>query len=394
MIQNPVLSLGIIFILGFLLSRLVKKAKIPAITAYVALGVLLSPNLLNLVSPDLLAGSDFFSNIVLGMIAFSLGENLSSRVFKQVGRAVTGISILAAIIPCLLITVIFWLVFKQPFYIALVVGAIASATDPATSVVVTQEYKSKGEFTDTLLGIVAVDDAWALILFGLSLSIASAFTSSGDVASGVVASLVKSCIEIGLSFMVGMLVAVLFDKFTGFINTVKDRLIYTLGFLFLVIGITSSLNFSVLLSCMFFGAVLSNTNNTSFEFFGSLREIDAPLYLIFFVLAGAHLNVAILTQALFVTIALITLRAIGKILGSLCGAKIVSAPDSVKKYMGLALLPQAGVALGCALIAKHTLNNSWGDWILNITIASTVVFELVGPWITKFVLVKVGDIKE
>ncbi len=394
MTSNPILSLAIVFILGFFSSRITKKLKIPTITAYVMLGILLSPEVLNLLSEEMLSTSDFFSNIVLGIIAFSLGESFSLDTLRRVGRAVTGISITAAIMPWFLVTVAFWLFFKQPFYIALVFGAIASATAPAAVVMVTQEYKSRGDFTDTLLGVVAIDDAWALIIFGLSLAFASSFIHDNGHLAGILKDLFRAIIEIFGSLAIGVVVALIFNKLSHFVKTAKERLIFVLGFLFLAIGSAILLHFSVLLSCIAFGATLINTNKLSFEFFNSLRDIDSPLYLIFFVLAGASLKINILAAAIMLALGYIALRTAGKIAGGALGSKIVDASPSIRKYMGMALIPQAGVALACALIAKQTIGGHWGEKILTITIASTVVFELVGPWITKFSLIKAGEIKE
>jgi len=394
MINNPILSLAVIFILSFFASRLTKKLKVPTITAYVVLGILLSPNLFNLISKEFLATSDFFSQIVLGMIAFSLGESFSLSTLRRVGKAVTGISISASLFPWFLVTLAVWILFKQPFYIALVFGSIAAATAPAAVVMVTQEYKSKGDFTDTLLGVVAIDDAWAMIIFGLSLSIAKTFIIGNGSTIGILKDLLRASLEIGGSFLLGGLIVITFNKLAGFINTMKERLIYTFGFLSLVIGLAIAFNFSVLLSCMFFGALLANTNKESFQFFDSLREIDAPLYLIFFVLAGASLKISVLGTSVILTLGYIVFRTFGKIAGAYIGARVVDASSSIKKYMGLALIPQAGVALACALIAKHAIGGIWGDTILTITIASTVVFELIGPWATKRSLAMAGEIKE
>jgi len=394
MINNATLSLAIVFICGFFLSRLTKKFKIPTITAYVLLGILLSPNLLNLLSDDLLASSDFFSNFILGLIAFSLGESFSLSALRRVGRSVTAISISASLVPWFLVTAAIWFLFNQPWYIALIFGAISAATAPAAVVMVTQEYKSKGEFTDTLLGVVAIDDAWALIIFGLSLSIAKSFLHGNSAVLEVLLDLLKAFLEIIGSLCLGFVVAIIFNKLSSFIDTTKDRLIYSIGFLFLVIGLAIFFNFSVLLSCMFFGAVLVNTNKMSFEFFRSLREIDAPLYLIFFVLAGAHLNIKVLGVSFLLALGYIVFRTFGKISGAYLGALFLGSSGPIRKYMGLALIPQAGVALACALVAKQSINNHWGDRILTITIASTVLFELIGPWVTKYSLEKAGDIQE
>ncbi len=391
---NPILSLAIVFILGFFASRLTKKLKIPTITAYIVLGILISPNLLNLITADLLSASGFFSNIVLGMIAFSLGESFSFGTLRRVGRAVTGISISASIVPWLLVTLAVWFVFKQPFSVALIFGAIAAATAPAAVVMVTQEYRSKGDFTDTLLGVVAIDDAWALVIFGFSLALAKSFLTGNGGSLHIAKDVGWALLEIVGSVSIGIFVAFIFNRLSNFINTMKDRLIYTLGFLFFTIGLAIYFQMSVLLSCMFFGAMLVNTNRLSFEFFNSLREIDSPLYLIFFVLAGASLKLSVLSTALLLTLGYIVFRSLGKVFGAFLGAKIVDASLAIKKYMGFALIPQAGVALACALIAKEAIGGSWGDKILTITIASTVVFELIGPWVTKVSLARAGEIQE
>ncbi|MCK4916689.1 MAG: cation:proton antiporter [Candidatus Omnitrophica bacterium] len=393
MINNPVLSLAIVFILGFFSAHFIKKIKLPTITAYVVLGLIISPDFLNIISKEFLATSEFFSDIVLGMIAFSLGEAFSFKSIKRVGKAVASISLSASILPWLIVTVVVWLVFHQPLYIALILGAIAAATDPATTVIVSQEYKSKGEFTDTLLGVVAIDDVWALIVFGLSLSLAKSFANGNGDSIYIWKDLLKAGVEIGGSFVLGIGIAWIFNKFAYLINSSKERLIYMLGFLSLVIGLSIMLNFSILLSCMFFGTILVNGNKSSFEFFDSLREVDSPLYLIFFVLAGASLKISVLGGAIFLTVGFIIFRIFGKIIGAYFGAKIIGASSSIKKYMGWALIPQAGVALACALIAKNEIGGEMGDKILTITIASTVFFEILGPWITKLALVKAGDVK-
>lgn len=394
MIYNPILCLAIVFILSFFFARLAKKLKVPTITAYIILGILLSPNILNLISKDFLNSADFFSNIALGMIAFALGENFSLDVLRRVGRPVISISIAASLVPWFLVTAATWLIFNQPFYIALIFGAIAAATAPAAVVMVTQEYKAKGEFTDTLLGVVAIDDAWALVIFGLSLALAKSFIGGRHDFFALSAEFLKALIEIGGSFVLGGLVGIIFNKLSRFINTAKSRLVYIFGFLFLAIGVAILLNFSVLLTCMTFGAILANTNRNSLQFFNALSEIDAPIYLIFFVLAGASLKLNVLTTAVGLTAGYILFRTLGKIIGSYLGARIAHASPVIRRYMGAALIPQAGVALACALIAKQTIGGFWGDRILTITIASTIVFELVGPWATKFSLIKAGEISE
>ncbi|MFO8052453.1 MAG: cation:proton antiporter [Candidatus Omnitrophota bacterium] len=394
MFDDPILSLAVIFIAGFFLSKIVAKLKIPTITTYVVLGILLSPHLLGVVSPKMLDASGVFSNVVLGIIAFSLGRSLSLDIFRQVGRSVIAISLSASLIPWALVSMVLWFVFKQPLAVALVFGAIAAATDPATTVAVTQEYRSKGAFTDTLLGIVAVDDLWALIIFGFSFAFAQTSFLQEVGSSPFSKELVFALAEIGGSLLVGVVVALIFNFFLRFVRDNRDRLIYTLGFLFLAIGMAIFLKISILLTCMFFGAFFVNTNLANDYIFKTVGDITPPLYLVFFVLAGAQLNFNVFAAAIYLIGAIFILRILGKVLGAFLGAKSTNSSLNIQKYMGAALLPQAGVALGCALVAKHHLNNSWGDLILTATVGTTVFFELFGPLVTKWSLVKAENIRE
>jgi NhaP-type Na+/H+ or K+/H+ antiporter len=356
------------------------------------LGVLLSPQVFDFISPELVASGEFFSNLVLGMIAFTLGQRVSIKKFWRTNKAVISISLAAALFTCFFVGLAFWSWFQYPFYIAFLLGAIACATDPASTIIVAQEYKARGLFSDTLFGIVAIDDAWALMIFALTLSVAKLFTIANYSILQIFNAVVISVAEIIGSLILGIVIVVIFNKFCYLINTSRERLIYTLGFLFLAIGVAILSDFSVLLTAMFMGSFLADTNKRSKDFFDTLAVIETPLYIIFFVLAGASLNLNSLLIAGFIAIAFVVVRSIGKIGGSFIGALFVPTSPSVKKYMGLALLPQAGVALACALVAKHTLANQWGDLILNITVATTVIFELIGPVFTKIALTKAGEI--
>ncbi len=394
MFNNPILSLAAIFIAGFFLSKIIAKLKIPTITTYVILGILLSPDLLGVISPKILIASGTFSNIVLGIIAFSLGRSLSFEIFRQIGKRVTAISLSASLIPWILVGLVLWLVFKQPLAVALVFGAIAAATDPATTVAVTQEYRSKGGFTNTLLGIVAVDDLWALIIFGFSFALARASFVQITNSSLLLKELLVALAEIGGSFLVGVAVAFLFNFFIRFVRDARDRLIYTLGFLFLAIGLAILFDISILLVCMFFGAFFVNVNQANNHIFNTISDITPPLYLAFFVFAGAQLKFNVFATAISLIIAIFIFRILGKIIGAFFGARLTKSPPDIQKYMGMALLPQAGVALGCALVAKHHLNNNWGDLILTATVGTTVFFELLGPLVTKSALIKAKNIRE
>ena len=327
---------------------------------------------------------------MLGLIAFALGQNFTKQFFQRIGRTVICISITETVLCWILVTAAVFIFTGQPFYVALIFGAIASATAPAATVMVVREYKSKGSFTDTLLGVVAIDDAWCLIIFAISLALSKALALHAG--NGFVLKAVGfSLIGIFGAFLIGGLVAFSVSFFSKYIRTPTELLIYTLGFVLFTAGIALKLHLSVLLANMFLGAVLINIKSTNFRFFEVLRSIDPPLYLLFFCLVGANLEIGLLKGVSSVGLVYLIFRVIGKIVGANIGARIVQAEPQVRKYLGWGLLPQAGVALGCALIIKSDFPQVGQD-IFTAIVASTVIYELIGPVFTRLALGKAGNI--
>jgi Kef-type K+ transport system membrane component KefB len=342
--------------------------------------------------PEVILGaSGLISNIVLGIIAFGIGQNFSRYHLRRIGKTVVWISVLEACGAWILVTLIFYLILRQPFYLSLLFGAIASATAPAATVMVMREYRAKGNFTDTLLGVVAIDDAWCLIIFAISLAISQAIYAHNLAAFFLAKVFFSSLLSIFGAFILGAFLAIVLSVFYRFVRTPTELLILTLGIVFLNIGIAIWLNLSVLLANMFLGAALVNLNRYSFKFFDSLKIIDSPLFLLFFVLAGASLEINILGKLSIIGLSYLVFRVAGKILGASLGAKISNAATSVRKYLGFGLIPQAGVALGCALVAKSDFPQV-GNMIFTTIVATTVIYELIGPLCTKYALRKAGDI--
>ncbi|UCB57431.1 MAG: cation:proton antiporter [Candidatus Omnitrophota bacterium] len=386
-----ILSLGFILLAGLLAGKLIRQLKIPVVTAYLLLGVIIGPSALNLVSTGLLSSSGLISNIVLGLIAFSIGQNFALERFSKIGKPVLWISSLEATSAWLLVTLTFWLLLKQPFYIALLFGAMSSATAPAATMMVIREYKAKGSFTDTLLGVVAIDDAWCLIIFAFSFAIAKAMSIHMTSNAFVFKAMLNSALEIGGAFILGGVLALILSYLSRFITTPSDLLIYTLGFIFLNTGLALYFNFSVLLANMFMAAILVNVHKVSFKFFESLRSIDSPLYLLFFVLAGANLEIGLLKGLGLLGVAYVVFRSMGKIGGAYLGGTIAQVPLRIRKYLGWALLPQAGVALGVALVAKAKFPQI-GGMIFTTIVTTTVIYEIIGPLVTKITLRNAGEI--
>lgn len=392
---NTILSLGLILLAGLLSAKLIRKLKIPTITAYLLLGVAIGPYALNLVSDGIIASSGLISNVVLSFIAFSLGQNFSLERFRRIGRSVMSISVGEVIGAWAVVTFAIWFFLKQPFYIALIFGSIAPATAPAAIVMVTREYKARGSFTDTLLGVVAIDDAWGIILFAFCLATAKYLSGfHAGLGHTPLAGMLHAFGEIVGAVILGFILGWFLSKLSRYITNPNDLLVFTLGFILLTAGICVYFHWSVLLANMVLGATLVNVNKTSFKFFDAVRAVDSPFYLLFFVLAGANLELNLLASIGILGLVYIITRLPGEMLGAFLGAHFSGASSRVKKYIGLGLAPQAGVALGLALIAKSTFNNEAGNMILSTIVATTVVYELIGPICTKIALKKAGDIEE
>ncbi|MGR3309242.1 MAG: cation:proton antiporter [Candidatus Brocadiales bacterium] len=389
--MNTILGLGFILLAALFSARLMNKIRFPAVTAYLVLGILIGPSLFNLVPEGILNASGLISNIVLGIIAFSLGQNFSRDIFRKVGKSVIWISILEACGAWILVTLTFLFILRQPFYIALLFGAIASATAPAATIMVIRELRAKGTFTNTLLGVIAIDDAWCLVIFAVSLSISQAISAHTVATFFMIKVILTSLLSICGAFALGMVAAISIAYLSRFVRTQTELLIFTLGFVFLSIGIATWLHLSILLANMFLGAVLVNINHSSFKFFDSVKTIDSPLFLLFFTLAGTNLEIGILSKLGLIGLTYIIFRIIGKVIGASLGAHISNASANVKRYLGVGLIPQAGVAIGCALIAKSSFPKV-GSIIFTTIIATTVINELIGPLCTKYVLHKAGEV--
>jgi len=382
---NTILNLGLILLLGLLAERLIQKIKLPTVTAFIIAGIFIGPSLLNLINPQLIASSGLISNIALGIIAFSLGESFLFSSFKEIGRAVFYISIAAALLPAVLVTLGLHFLFNQPLSIALLFGAISSATAPAATLMVVREYKAKGNLTNTLLGVVAIDDAWCLIIFSLAFAFSRDILQSEAVNPSWLKVIYPFVKEIILVAILGSASAVLCTFASRYIKLKSDLLIYILGFLLLNTGLALYCHLSLLLTNIVFGAVLVNLSPTSFKFFDLIKSIDAPLYLIFFILAGANLEIALLQGIVLMVISFIVLRSLGKLAGAYLGGYLSQAEDKIRKYLGWGLLPQAGVAIGLALIVKEELPQV-GNILFPTIIAATVFYEIAGPIFTRYAI--------
>ena len=409
--MEALLSISIALLAGLLLSRLAKIAQLPAVTAYLAAGILVGPYCLGafgvkglgFISMGELEEFSILCDVALGFIAFSIGNEFRLSQLKKIGKQATIVGVFQAVVTTLLvdaalIALHFAMPDKLPLEAAIVLGAIASATAPAATLMVVKQYKAKGPVTDILLPVVALDDAVGLVLFAVSFGIAKAI-GAGSV--DAVSVLVEPIVEVVLSLGLGAAMGVLFHFCERFFHSRSKRLSVSIAFVFLTIALSMlkfeiggvHIAFSSLLTCMMLGTIFCNICDFSEELMARVDRWTAPLFVLFFVLSGAELELSVFTDLMIVLIGIVYIlsRSIGKYTGAFASAKMSKCDDNIVKYLGITLLPQAGVALGMAM-KSQALAPEIGALISSITLFAVLIYELVGPMLTKIALTKAGDI--
>ncbi len=403
--------LSLALLIGLAMSRLAKLVKLPAVTAYLVSGILVGPYLLGAFNvPGLGFNSmadvrsySIISDAALGFIAFSIGNEFRLSQLRKTGKQATVIGIVQAvgatvIVDIALIALHFALPDKFPLSAAITLGAIASATAPAATLMVVKQYKAKGPLTDILLPVVAIDDAVGLVLFAISFGVSKALVlGSVDMLSIIV----EPLLEVVLSLLLGAIMGFLFNFFERFFHSRSKRLSVSVAFVFLTVGISMMkfeilgihISFSSLLTCMMLGTIFCNICDFSEELMDRVDRWTAPLFVLFFVISGAELELSVFTDLAIVLIGVVYIiaRSGGKYVGSYATAKATGCDNNIVKYLGITLLPQAGVSLGMAIKAQ-TLGAE-GMIVANITLFAVLVYEIFGPLLTKISLQKAGEIE-
>lgn len=380
--------LALILLSGLIFGRIVKLLGFPNVTGYLIAGLIFGPYCLKILPLNLVTELELVSEMALAFIAFSIGSEFKWSYLKKVGTTAISIAVLAAMAASILVTVSL-AVIGVDIKIALLLGVIASATAPAATIMVIKQYHAKGPVTETLLSVVALDDAVALILFGAAMAIVNSIQHPGEIP--LTLSIAMPFIEIIGSFVLGFVLGWLFTIPLKYFKKNSNRLIITVGFVFLSSALASKLGLSPLLLCMSMGAALVNISGSARSIFELTDGVTAPIYLMFFVVSGAELNVSVLIEAGLIGIVYIISRIIGKVFGSSLGAILTKAPETVKKYLGFTLIPQAGVAIGLSHIASQAIPEC-GPTIRAVVLGATLVYELTGPILTKNSLKKAGEI--
>jgi Kef-type K+ transport system membrane component KefB len=410
--MQVLLTLSVALFAGLMLSRLAKLVKLPAVTAYLVAGILVGPYLLGafgvkglgFVSMEDIHTYKIIPDVALGFIAFSIGNEFRLPQLRKIGKQATVIGIFQAVfatvlVDAALIGLHFLIPDKLHLASAVVLGAVASATAPAATLMVVRQYKAKGPVTDILLPVVALDDAVGLVVFAISFGIAKSL-NTGMVS--IVNLIVEPILVVILSLVLGLVMGLLFTFCERFFHSRSKRLAMSVTFVLLTVALTMfkdddffglHIAISPLLTCMMLGAAFCNLCDFSEELMDRVDRWTAPLFILFFVFSGAELDFKVFESGAIILIGVVYIisRSIGKYSGAFASAKMMKCDDNIIKYLGITLLPQAGVALGMALKA-HELGEV-GTLISNITLFAVLIYEIFGPVMTKIALLKAGDIQ-
>ena len=374
---------------GLLLTRVVKLVHLPNVTGYLIAGLLIGPYCFKLLPMDALNSMNIITVAALGFIAFSIGSEFKLKHIKAIGGKVITITVFQAMGAVILVDLVLCLCgFEVPMALAL--GAIATATAPAATLMVVRQYRAKGELTSTLLPVVAMDDAIGLVVYSVSVSIAQ-MVAAGT-AFSFSATILTPLLEIVLSLLIGGALGLVLALSNRFFHSKANRLCLSITAVFLGVAIAKQFNLSDLLLCMSIGAVYVNLRDDAIETLEHTDTWTPPLFMLFFVISGAELDVTALPSVGLIGIIYIVVRALGKYFGAFLGATVVKASPNIRKYLGVTLLPQAGVAIGMAQLVLTQLPQ-YGARIQAVVLCATLIYELVGPVCTKLALAKAGEIE-
>lgn len=392
---NALTQLGIMILAGMFMGRMMKHIKLPNVTGYLLAGLLLGPYFLpalgcpfSILSENFVSGIGIVSEVALGFIAFSIGNEFRISYFRKIGAAPLIIASMESLF-AVVVVVAGLLLTRHDAAFSLVLGSIAAATAPAATIMVINQYKAKGPVTSTLLSVVAIDDATALILFSASVAAASAMTGR---ASNPVLQILIPAGQILLALAAGGLLGVLLLIPMRYFHKKSNRLALICGFLFVGIGIADLFGLSSLMLCMALGTAVANLSPEAGSILSLAESITPPVYILFFVASGAGLQISVLKTAGMIGAVYIIGRIVGKLLGAWLGARMAHTPAPVGKYLGPCLLPQAGVAIGLTLLAGRVVPE-YAPTIRAVVLAGTLVYEMAGPGITKLSLTKAGEIQ-
>lgn len=381
------ISLAIMLLAGFVVSLLTKLLKLPNVTGYILAGVLIGPYVLNMIPASIIDNMSFISDLALGFIAFGVGKFFKKNVIKSAGLKIIVITVFESLLAGILVTIFIGICFPNlGWYFALLLGAIATATAPASTLMTINQYKAKGEFVNTLLQVVALDDIVCLLVFSVVSAIVSTTSNDGLDVMSIALPILYNIAFIVIGFIAGFVLGFLVEK-----RSSNSQLIIAVAMICGISGACIILNISPLLSCMIFGASYINFKEDE-KLFKYIDHFTPPIMLLFFVVSGMNMDLSAFATVGLVGVVYFIVRIVGKYAGAYLSCAITKKPSPVKNYLGFALIPQAGVAIGLAFLAQRIIPDNIGSTLLSIILSSSVLYEMCGPVLAKFALFKSGAI--
>ena len=390
-VPTVIISVALMLFSGFLLTRITKRLRLPNVTAYILAGILIGPYCLDLVPQRIIDGTDFLSDIALAFIAFSTGEFFKLSVLKRNGMKVVWITVCEAVLASVAVFVLTYWILRLELAFSIVLAALASATAPASTMMTIRQTGAHGDFVDTLLQVVALDDVVGLVLYSIAISVAlTSLDGTGFTLSALLRPVTLNILIMALGGMFGLFMKLLMPSN----RSTDNKLIISIALLFSFCGICALLDISPLLGCMAMGTVYTNIAEND-KLFKQLGYFSPPILLLFFVRSGMSFRLDALVSAsgamngvplLVIGSTYFLVRILGKYLGAWLGCRMVKKDRLVRNYLGLALIPQAGVAIGLAALGARTLGGTMGEDLQTIILASSVLYELIGPGCAKLAL--------
>lgn len=399
---DPVLVIGVMVFFGFYSGKSVQKIKLPSIIGFMIIGVLLGPSLLNVLDEEFQESLSFITDVALSFVAVSIGLELSFASLKKQGKGIIYTIFAESFMAFILVTLLLYLVTRD-LPLSLIFGAIAPASAPAGTVAIIQEYKAKGPLTKALFSVVGFDDGLGIIIFGFTAAfVKSMLGAEMGMETGSVLSLISApLLEVALSVVVGGATAFLYTFLARSLKSGRDMFILLFALVFVSTGLSAMLHLSLILTNMILGIVIVNSQSASFveKIHHELSQIMPLLFILFFILAGSNLHLSALPALGLIGLVYIIGRAAGLISGASLGSTIGKLPPQIRKFLGLGILSQAGVAIGLSLIVKKEFVEfgahgvEIGNTIITTVTATCLFFEIIGPILTKIALEKSGEIK-
>ena len=398
---SSITSLGILLLCGFFCGRLAQRLKLPALVGYLFAGLLLGHSFLDILPHAQLLQLEFLTTISLGCVAFIIGSELHLSSLKRFGKGVVVIILLSSLLAFAAVFLAVFLYTGDPA-LSLLFGAMAPASAPAGTVAVIQEYRARGPLTKTLYAVVGFDDGLAIIIFGFTLAVSKMLLVGGTEtnAAGIIASLWSPLMEGGFSLLLGSVIGALFTLLIKRTHKDSERLIVIFWAILTGVGLSARWHLSYILVCMVIGLLFANTSTKHVlqTTRAPLQQVMGLIFILFFGLAGLHLNLTVLSTLGIIGMLYIASRIFGKMVGAWLGARCCKMDENIRRYLGLGILSQAGVAIGLALLINQELSRIPGAEMIGIQIlssitATSIIFEIIGPLAARYALKKAGEIK-